>query len=119
MKTILLLIFSGLWLSTAEASIQHGIASWYSIKTNRGTKTASGKKLSDNSFTAAHKSLPFGTVVKVTNLKNNKSTECIITDRGPYKKGRVIDVTTSVAKHLGFYKSGLTKVKVEVVNKSK
>lgn len=93
----------------------HGIASWYSIKTNFGRGTASGRPLSNSAYTAAHKKLPFGTKVRVTSLFNGKSEVLRITDRGPYIKGRIIDVTIGSAKRLGFYSRGITKVKVEVL----
>ena len=109
----LLMIF--LILSNLSFSHEIGIASHYSVKTNKGTKTASGEKLSDNLFTAAHKKLPFGTKVKVTNLRNNKSVIVKINDNGPHVKDRIIDVSQAAAHALGFHKQGLTKVKVEVV----
>ena len=93
----------------------HGIASWYSIKTNFGRTTASGRLLSNGARTAAHKTLPFGTRVRVTCLFNGKSEILRITDRGPYVKGRIIDVTIGCAQRLGFYSRGITKVKVEVL----
>ena len=99
------------------ASVQHGKASWYSIRTNRGTRTASGQRLSDKAATAAHKTLPLGTKVRVTNQANGKSEVVTITDRGPYKKGRVIDVTIGVAERIGFAKRGVVPVKVEVLSK--
>jgi rare lipoprotein A len=95
--------------------IEYGKASFYSVKCNGGTHTASGERLVDHANTAAHKSLPFGTIVKVTNLANNKTEVVKITDRGPYVKGRIIDVTRGVASKLGFLKAGVVKVKVEVV----
>ena len=111
-KTVLTCLLFCFCANAAEI----GIASHYSTKT--GTKTASGEKLNDNAFTAAHKTLPLGTLVKVTNLKNNKSVVVRINDRGPYPKGRIIDVSRVAATALGFYEQGLTKVKVEVVKKS-
>ena len=93
----------------------HGTASWYSIKTNGGSATASGRRLTNRAYTAAHKSLPFGTKVRVTSLFNGKSEVLCITDRGPYVKGRIIDVTIGSAQRLGFYSRGITKVKVEVL----
>jgi len=102
---------------TKEAVLKtyNGIASWYSIKTNHGRTTASGRLLSDDAYTAAHKTLPFGTKVRVTSLFNGKSEVLRITDRGPYIKGRIIDVTIGSAKRLGFHSRGITKVKVEVL----
>lgn len=75
-----------------------------------GTKTASGVPLDDSKLTAAHKSLPFNSKVKVTNRKNGNSVTITITDRGPYVKGRCIDVTKAAAEALGF--SGLAPVSV-------
>lgn len=98
-------------------AVEHGKASWYSIKTNRGTRTASGKQLQNNAYTAAHKTLPMGTKVRVTNLANGKSEILTITDRGPYTKGRIIDVTIGSAERLGFASRGITKAKVEVLHK--
>lgn len=100
-------------------SVQHGHASWYSVKTNRGTRTASGKRLSDVAATAAHRTLPFGSVVRVTNSKNGKSEIVTITDRGPFIKGRIIDVTIGTANRLGFVRSGIVPVKVEVLASAK
>lgn len=113
MKTILLMLMMMMVTNAAEI----GVASHYSTKT--GTRTASGERLVDSKFTAAHKTLKFGTLVKVTNLKNNKTTVVKITDRGPYKKGRIIDVSQAAAKTLGFHKQGIAKVKVEVVKPQK
>jgi rare lipoprotein A len=103
-------------LTSALLGEERGIASHYSVKTNGGTHTASGQKLRDNSFTAAHKTLPFGTIVKVTNLNNYKSIKVTINNRGPYVRGRIIDLSQAAAHSLGFHKNGLTKVKVEVIS---
>lgn len=96
---------------------EQGKASWYSIKTNYGTKTASGQRLCNNAATAAHKTLPMGTKVRVTNLANEKSQIVTINDRGPFKPGRVIDVTIGTAEKLGFVQRGIVPVKVEVLSK--
>ncbi len=101
----------------AVRSTQLGKASWYSVATNYGTRTASGERLSNNAFTAAHKTLPLGTKVRVTNEANGKSEVVTITDRGPYVKGRIIDVTIGSAERLGFVNSGVTAVRVEVLGK--
>lgn len=98
-------------------SVHHGKASWYSIKTNYGTTTASGQRLRNEAPTAAHKTLPMGTKVRVTNLANEKSEIVTITDRGPYIKGRIIDVTIGTAEKLGFVSRGVIPVKVEVIEK--
>lgn len=98
-------------------SVQKGQASWYGIRCNGGTHTASGETLRNHAPTAAHKTLPMGTKVRVTNLNNGKSEIVKITDRGPYIHGRIIDVTEGVAKRIGFFSNGIAKVKVEVVEK--
>lgn len=100
-------------------SIQKGEASWYGIRCNGGTHTASGETLCNQAATAAHKTLPMGTKVRVTNLNNGKSEIVKINDRGPYIHGRIIDVTEGVAKRLKFFSNGITKVKVEVIEKKK
>ena len=96
-------------------SIEYGKASWYCIKCNGGTHTASGKRLNDWAMTAAHKTLPMGTKVRVTNKANGRSAVVTITDRGPYIKGRIIDVTKGVAHKLGFITAGVVPCKVEVL----
>jgi len=93
-----------------HAVAQNGIASVYS--TESGSGTASGERLNPKALTAAHRSLPFGTKVRVTNRKNGHSVVLRINDRGPFVKGRIIDVTPAAARALGF--SGLTQVSVEV-----
>jgi rare lipoprotein A len=99
----------------AVKDVQHGKASWYSIRTNRGTKTASGQRLCDRGATAAHKTLPMGTKVRVTNEVNGKSEIVTINDRGPFIRGRIIDLTIGSAERLGFRQRGVVPVKVEVL----
>ena len=101
----------------AVLSTEYGLASWYSVKTNFGTKTASGRPFQNHAHTAAHKKLPMGSKVRVTVLRTGKSEVLTITDRGPYIKGRIIDVSIGSAKRLGFYSGGITKVKVEVLSR--
>jgi len=96
--------------------IQEGKASWYSIKCNHGTRTASGIPLKNDGMTVAHKTLPMGTKVKVTNLLNGKSQICKVTDSGPWIKGRILDVTIGVAKKLDFVNRGITRIKLEVID---
>jgi len=107
---ILLVATVGVLLAPVIASAQSGIASVYS--TSHGSRTASGARLNDGALTAAHRSLPFGTKVKVTHRKTGKSVIVTITDRGPFVRGRVIDLTPAGARALGF--SGLAPVTVEV-----
>lgn len=94
---------------TPSAANQTGVASVYSHES--GSETASGQKLDREAFTAAHRTLPFGTKVKVTNKSNGRSVIVVINDRGPFVRGRVIDVTPAAARALGF--SGLTQVAVD------
>jgi rare lipoprotein A len=96
----------------AAAADRGGVASVYS--TESGGKTASGQKLNPQALTAAHRTLPFGTKVKVTNKHNGHSVVVIINDRGPFVRGRVIDVTPAAARVLGF--SGLAQVTVDASN---
>lgn len=93
----------------------YGIASYYGTYFH-GRPTASGEKYDQYKLTAAHKTLPLGTIVKVTNTQNDKSVILKVNDRGPYIKGRIIDVSTKAAELLGFRNKGTTYVKVEVVN---
>lgn len=92
------------------------VASWYSPTTARfGQHIAAGGYYSPESMTCAHKKLPFGTGVKVTDLATKRSIICVIDDRGPYVKGRCIDLSIAAANVLGLTAKGLARVKVEVV----
>lgn len=95
---------------------QTGFASWYG-GTFHGKVTADGGTYNKDAFTAAHKSLPFGTVVQVTNLYNGKKCIVKITDRGPFVRGRVIDLSKVAAGEIGMLSSGVSRVKVEVLGK--
>jgi rare lipoprotein A (peptidoglycan hydrolase) len=101
--------------STYKNQSKIGIASWYG-KRFHGRKTASGKNFNMYNHTAAHRSLPLGTKVKVVNLKNGKEIIVDITDRGPYIKGRIIDLSYAAAKSIEMTKVGIVKVKVEVIS---
>jgi len=94
----------------AEASVWTGKASYYSL----GGRTASGSQV--GAYTAAHRTLPFGAKVRVTNLKNNRSVVVTINDRGPFTGGRVIDVSAQAADALGFRVAGVTQVRVETLS---
>lgn len=104
-----------LFFTTSLAQTQTGKASFYADK-YEGRTTASGEKYKHSKLTAAHKTLPFGTRVRVTNLSNSKSVEVAINDRGPYVDGRVIDLSKSAAEKLDFISQGLAEVKLEVVD---
>lgn len=93
-----------------------GVASYYGGKFH-GRKTASGERFNKWAMTAAHKTLPLGTKVRVTNLRNGESVDVKINDRGPYAKGRVIDLSRGAAEEIGMVRAGTAKVKVEVIGK--
>jgi rare lipoprotein A len=97
------------------AQVQTGKASFYADKFE-GRLTASGEKYKHNKLTAAHKTLPFGTRIKVTNLSNNQSVEVVVNDRGPYVDGRVVDLSKSAAEKLGFINQGVADVQLEVLD---
>jgi rare lipoprotein A len=90
----------------------HGVASFYS----EGTRTASGEKYDPNELTAAHRTLPFGTRLRVTNVTNGRSVTVRVNDRGPFVAGRIVDVSYFAAERLGITERGVAKVKVEVVH---
>ena len=92
-----------------------GTASWYGEDFN-GRLTANGEVYDMYNFTAAHKTLPLGTVVKVTDLENGKTVEVRINDRGPYVKGRIIDLSRTAGRAIGMRESGTARVKLDIVN---
>lgn len=93
---------------------QHGKASYYSKKST-GARTASGQKLHHDSLTCAHRFYPFGTKLKVTNLNNDKSVIVKVIDRGPFGRGRIIDLSWAAAKAIGMLDQGVATVKVEPI----
>ncbi len=114
-KSYILVLFILCPVLVSLGQTQTGKASFYADKFE-GHPTASGEKYKHNKLTAAHKTLPFGTVVRVTNLANGSTVEVKINDRGPYIEGRVIDLSKSAAEKLGFVNLGVTDVKLEVVD---
>lgn len=88
-----------------------GMASYYA-ETYNGKKTANGEIYNSSELTAAHKKLPFGTKVKVTNLANGKTVKVRVNDRGPYVAGRIIDLTKKAAKKIDMLAAGVVKVKI-------
>jgi len=97
-----------------KALPQVGVASWYGAEC-AGNNTASGEAFDLKALTAAHRDLPFGTIVQITNLTNHRSVRVRVNDRGPAIEGRLIDLSWGAARRLGFVSSGLTSVRVEVV----
>ena len=119
-----MMLFSGCVSKLASANepraynhgdeIERGIASWYGPG-YEGNLTASGERFDPNAITAAHKTLPFGTRVRVTNLRNGRSVVVRINDRGPYIRGRIIDLSRRAAGIVGMRKSGVVPVRVQVL----
>ncbi|MBM7457142.1 rare lipoprotein A [Oceanisphaera litoralis] len=89
-----------------------GMASYYGAR-HHGRNTASGERFNQHALTAAHRTLPFGTRVRVTNLNNKKSVIVRINDRGPYAKGRIIDLSAQAAREISMIRAGVVPVRVE------
>ncbi len=115
MKRIQLFFFFLVLTSVSIAQIQTGKASFYADKFE-GSLTASGEKYKHSKLTAAHKTLPFGTRIRVTNQANQQSVEVIVNDRGPYVENRIVDLSKSAAEKLGFVNQGLADVSLEVID---
>ncbi len=101
----------------ADSDTQHGNASFYS-KHLSGRRTASGESYDPNALTAAHRTLPLGTQVRVVNPKNDRSVVVTVNDRGPIPKNRMIDVSSAAADELGMKQAGVTKVETQVVGRN-
>jgi rare lipoprotein A len=97
--------------------METGLASWYGPKFH-GRRTASGEVFNQEKFTAAHRTLPWGSRVRVTNLDNGKSVDVRINDRGPFGKGRIIDLSRAAAKALDIVIRGITTVRIEWLSDS-
>ena len=114
---VLTIIFSSVQLAinvVMAAEPKEGEASYYA-DTLDGNKTASGEPYDKDALTAAHRTLPFGTRVKVTYLKTGKSVEVLINDRGPHVKNRIIDLSGAAAREIGLIEDGHGKVKLEIL----
>lgn len=98
-------------IGNAEAKSNCGKASWYALK----SRTASGEMMDASKLTAAHRSYRFGTKVRVSNRRNGRSVVVRINDRGPFIKGRIIDVSKAAARKLGFIGAGTASVCVEIL----
>lgn len=94
---------------------EEGYASYYG-RGHQGKRTASGEPFDARRLTAAHRTLPFGTRVRVTNLTNGRQVIVTVTDRGPFRRERVIDVSQRAAKDLGFVRAGTARVRIEVLS---
>ncbi len=115
MRKLLPVLLFTMIIGGVSGQVQTGKASFYADKFE-GSQTASGEKYKHNKLTAAHKSLPFGTKVRLTNLANNQTVEVTINDRGPYVEDRIVDVSRAAAEQLGFINNGLAEVKLEVID---
>ena len=104
--------------ATQETHQLTGISSYYG-GFRHGHKTASGEVFNMHALTAAHRTLPLGSHIQVTNLSNGKRITLKVTDRGPYKTGRILDVSQGAAKALGMLKSGTAKVRIHVIDRPK
>jgi rare lipoprotein A len=98
--------------ASEPAFVQVGNASWYG-RFHQGRPTASGARYDMNGLTAAHRTLPLGTAATVTNLENGRSVHVLVNDRGPYRQGRVIDLSRHAAELLGMKEQGIAKVRIE------
>jgi len=99
----------------ADNKIYRGNASWY----QKGKKTADGKKFNPTKYSVAHRTLPFGTMLRLTNVSNGNTIEAIVNDRGPFVKGKELDVSRGAAQALGFFHSGQAKLIIEVLDRRK
>jgi rare lipoprotein A len=98
-----------------ETEIGGGMASYYGNEL-AGNRTANGERFDPGQLTAAHRSLPFGTMVRVTNTSNGDSVVVRINDRGPFSRGRVIDVSQAAAREIGMHRSGTARVKLALLD---
>jgi rare lipoprotein A len=98
----------------APLSRETGTAAWYGLEF-QGKKTASGEVFDMNGLSAAHRTLPLGTVIRVTNLENGKSIDTRVTDRGPFSRNRILDLSYGAARELGFADEGTTRVQIEAL----
>lgn len=113
MRNLMGAVLAALFLTVQPVTAKTiGWASYY----KSGKMTASGERYNPHGLTAAHRSLPFGTKVKVTNLRTGKSVVVRINDRGPFIKGRVIDLSLGAAKMIGLHRSGVAKIAYTVIN---
>lgn len=121
-QTTMIALFSALTFSTtithaSENKVyQTGKISYYSYEC-KNKFTASGERFNPDALTAAHRKLPFGTMIKVTNLNNGESVSVKITDRGPYSGNRILDLSVGAAKKIHMVSNGIVNASIEVMNK--
>lgn len=114
MLAALFTLHSSLYINNADAQLQKGKASFYS-KRATGSRTANGERLHHDSLTCAHRTHPFGTILKVTHTGNGRSVLVRVNDRGPFVRGRVVDLSWGAANELGMTAEGIATVEVEPV----
>ena len=105
-------VYFTLALTAVAEATTTGLASYYTM----GKRTANGERYNYNGFTCAHRNLPFGTFLKVTNLRNKRFVIVRVNDRGPFVKGRVLDVSLGAARELGMLSQGVARVSYEIFN---
>lgn len=110
---VLLILFT-LSASAENVFPQYGNASWYG-NSFHGRKTASGQIFDQNALTGANRTLPFGSVVRVTNLRNGRYVDITINDRGPFIKTRIIDISRAAAREIGILHRGVARVRVSLI----
>jgi rare lipoprotein A len=118
-KSIILVLILSFFFPLSSDSLenfpQYGKASWYGGRFH-GRKTASGERFNKHGYTGAHRKLPFGTIIRVTNLRNGKEVYIKVNDRGPFVKGRMLDISRAAAEAIGSINRGVMRVKVEVIS---
>lgn len=113
MYRALLILMLAAAIASGAGKVHHGEASWYTAK--RGQRIASGVGFNPDRLEAAHKKLSFGTVVEVKRLDTGAKVRCVITDRGPYIKGRIIDLTPAAAEKINMIRAGVVKVEMKII----
>jgi rare lipoprotein A len=105
------IVAAGLTISSEASAAQVGMASYY----KQGRVTASGEKFNPHGLTAAHRTLPFGTKVRVVNIRSGRSVIVRINDRGPFIRGRIIDLAFGAARAVGLHRSGVARVRLDII----
>ncbi len=113
--TVLFCLFPVVSYVSAQEFRQYGNASWYGNQFH-GKRTASGESYDMHEFTGAHRDLPFGTVIKVKNLRNGREVVVRVNDRGPFIKSRIVDLSRAAASMLGIVSRGTARVSIEVIS---
>lgn len=115
LRKVLFTIITLLSLTSVVAQTHRGKASYYS-KRATGARTANGERVHHDSMTCAHRTLPFGTLLRVKNLRNGKEVIVRVTDRGPHSRGRIIDLSYGAARELGMLSQGIALVEIEKID---